>query len=256
MAKRGTQLPRSASLAPDAPASGGEETGFLVAPPRSQLPADYAETLGAIKRRIEQRRLRVVLASNASMVMLYWDIGRVILERQAGAGWGAKVIYRLAEDLHRAFPDMRGFSPRNLLFMRSFAEAYPDAAIVKQLVSQLPWGQVIRLLQRVKEPAVREWYARQCVAYGWSRSILELQIDRRAHVRHGKAISNFRTTLPPGDSDLAGQVFKDPYLFDFLGTADPRREREVEQGLIGPHAALPPRARYGLRLRWSAALQA
>jgi predicted nuclease of restriction endonuclease-like (RecB) superfamily len=91
---------------------------------------------------------------------------------------------------------------------------------------------VIRLIQRVKEPAVREWYIRKTVEHGWSRSILEMQIDARAHVRHGKAQSNFKNTLPPVESDMATQVFKDPYLFDFLGTADPRREREVEQALV------------------------
>ena len=116
--------------------------------------------------------------------------------------------------------------------MRSFAEAGPDAEKVKQLVSQLPWGHVIRLLQRVKEPGVREWYIRESIKHGWSRSILELQIDGRAHARHGKVLSNFKATLPPADSDMAAQVFKDPYLFDFLGTADPRREREVEQALV------------------------
>ena len=103
---------------------------------------------------------------------------------------------------------------------------------MKQLVSQLPWGHVIRLLQRVKEPEVREWYIRESIEHGWSRSILELQIDGRAHQRHGKALTNFKATLPPADSDMAAQVFKDPYLFDFLGTADPRREREVEQALV------------------------
>ncbi len=205
---------------------------FPVSPPRAGLPRDYAETLSAIKRRIQQERLRVVLAANSAMVLLYWDIGRMILDRQQREGWGARVIDRLAADLREGYPDMKGFSARNLLFMRSFAEACPDAAKVKQLVSQLPWGHVIRLLQRVKEPGVREWYIRASIEHGWSRSILELQIDGRAHDRHGKALTNFKATLPPADSDMAAQVFKDPYLFDFLGTADPRREREVEQALV------------------------
>ena len=116
--------------------------------------------------------------------------------------------------------------------MRNFAESYPHAQKVKQLVSQLPWGHVIRLLQRVKDPTSRDWYMRQSIEHGWSRHVLQLQIDARAHARGGRALSNFGATLPPGDSDLAAQVFKDPYLFDFLGTADPRREREVEQALV------------------------
>ncbi|MBI1850349.1 MAG: DUF1016 domain-containing protein [Planctomycetes bacterium] len=191
----------------------------------------YSKVLAEIKRRIGHERVRVVLAANSAMVLLYWDIGRRILERQERLGWGAKVIDRLSADLREAYPDMRGLSPRNL-FMRSFAAAYPERGIVKQVVSQLPWGHVVRVLQRVKDPEVHLWYTRSSIQHGWSRSALELQIDRRAHERHGKALTNFKATLPPDDSDMAGQVFKDPYLFDFLGTADPRREREVEQALV------------------------
>ena len=209
-----------------------EGASFPVAPPLSELPIGYAEILGELKRRIQEERLQVVLAANSAMILLYWNIGRTILERQGSEGWGAKVIDRLAADLREAFPDMRGFSPRNLLFMRGFAESCPDLDVVKQLVSQLPWGHIIRLLQRVKQPAVREWYIRKSIDNGWSRSILELQIDGSAHLREGAALTNFPATLPPSDSDMAIQVFKDPYLFDFLGTADPRREREVEQALV------------------------
>jgi predicted nuclease of restriction endonuclease-like (RecB) superfamily len=142
------------------------------------------------------------------------------------------VIDRLARDLRATYPDMKGLSPRNLLFMRAFAGACADREKVKQLVSQLPWGHIIRLLQQIKDPDIREWYIRRSLEHGWSRSILALQIDNRAHERQGRALSNFPATLPPTDSDMATQVFKDPYLFDFLGTADPRREREVEQALI------------------------
>jgi len=208
------------------------EAAFPAAPPLADLPGDYLHTLEEIKRRIQKERLRVVVSANQSMVRLYWDLGRLILERQGQQGWGAKVIDRLAADLRAAFPAMKGFSPRNLLSMRSFAEAYPDPEMVKQVVSHLPWGHVLRLLQREKDPEVRAWYAHQAIGQGWSRSILELQMDRRAHERQGKAITNFPATLPPADSDMATQVFKDPYLFDFLGTADPRREREVEQALV------------------------
>ena len=196
------------------------------------MPSNYVEVLDEIKRRIREERLRVVLSANSAMVALYWDIGQLILARQEQEGWGAKVIDRLSHDLSEAYPDMKGFSSRNLLFMRSMAAAYPDRQKVKQLVSQLPWGHIIRLLQRVKEPEVREWYMRKSAEEGWSRSVLEIQIDRQLHVREGKALTNFPATLPPADSDMAGQVFKDPYLFDFLGTADPRREREVEQALV------------------------
>lgn len=209
-----------------------DDASFPVAPDRGGMPESYASVLEEIKQRIRTERLRVVMAANSAMVMLYWDIGHLILERQEAEGWGAKVIDRLSTDLREAYPDMSGLSPRNLLFMRSFAAAYPEPQIVKQLVSQLPWGHVIRLLQRVKEADIRHWYVKASIEHGWSRNILEFQIDGRAHEREGKAITNFPTVLPPADSDLAAQVFKDPYLFDFLGTADPRREREVEQALV------------------------
>ncbi len=137
------------------------------------IPPDYGDTLKAIQQRVKQERTRVILAANAASILMYWDIGRMIVERQANEGWGAKVIERLARDLRKSFPEMQGFSTRNLQFMRSFAEEFPDAAIVKQLVSKLPWGHVIRVTQRVKEPKAREWYMREAVRQGWSRSVLE-----------------------------------------------------------------------------------
>jgi predicted nuclease of restriction endonuclease-like (RecB) superfamily len=209
-----------------------EEAVFPVAPMRSDLPKDYAAALAEIKDRVRQERLRVVLAANSAMVLLYWDIGRVILDRQAREGWGARVIDRLAEDLQAAFPEMRGLSPRNLKYMRAFAGAWPDPRIVQRTVAQLPWRQNITLLERLDDPKARLWYAEKAIRHGWSQPILALQIAGRARDRQGKAVNNFKETLPPADSDLACQVFKDPYLFDFLGTADPRREREVEQALV------------------------
>jgi len=195
-------------------------------------PANYGATLKAIKLRVQNERVKVVLAANSAMVLLYWDIGRLILERQASEGWGTKVIDRLARDLRKSFPEMQGFSSRNLLFMRSFAEEFGDAVIVKQLVSLLPWGHVIRLLQRVKEPEAREWYMREAIRLGWSRSVLELQLLGNTYHRHGKAVTNFASALPLAESRRAAQVFKDPYLFDFLGTTDLNRERQVEQALV------------------------
>jgi len=205
---------------------------FPVPPPRAELPGDYAETLAEIKKRIQQERLRVVLTANSAMVLLYWDIGRMILDRQERSGWGAKVIDRLSADLREANPEMQGLSPRNLKYMRAFATAWPERTIVQRVVAQLPWRQNIALLERLADEKTRLWYAEQTLQHGWSQPILCLQIDGQAHERHGKALTNFKATLPPADSDLASQVFKDPYLFDFLGTADPRREREIEQGLV------------------------
>jgi predicted nuclease of restriction endonuclease-like (RecB) superfamily len=209
-----------------------QDAGFPVAPPRKELPRDYLETLSDIKDRIRQGRLRTVLAANSAMVLLYWDIGGIILQRQSRSGWGAKVIDRLAADLQEAYPEMKGFSPRNLKYMRAFAAAWPERSIVQATLAQITWYHNIALLEAIDNPEIRLWYASQTARHGWSQAVLRMQIDNRLHQRHGNAIHNFETTLPPADSDMAGQVFKDPYLFDFLGTADPRREREVEQALV------------------------
>ena len=166
------------------------------------------------------------------MVLLYWDIGQMILERQQRAGWGARVIDRLANDLRDAYPDMKGFSPRNLKYMRAFSAAWPDRAIVQEPLAQITWYHNIALLEKVATKADRLWYARQAVEHGWSHSTLVLQIEGLAHQRCGKTVHNFNSTLPPVDSDMATHIFKDPYVFDFLGTADLRREREVEQALV------------------------
>ena len=209
-----------------------KEALFPAAPPLSELPENYAEALNEIKTRIQQERLRVVLAANSTMILLYWDIGQMILKKQSQAGWGAKVIDRLAKDLREAFPDMKGFSSRNLKYMRAFAEAWPDPSIVQQLAAQIPWFHNCLLLDKIKDQTTREWYISQTIENGWSRNILALQIESKLHERQGKAITNFKKILPPADSDMATQVFKDPYLFDFLGTADLRRERELEQALV------------------------
>jgi predicted nuclease of restriction endonuclease-like (RecB) superfamily len=208
------------------------EAIFPVAPPASALPESYAATLQEIKTHLRNSRIRAILAANPVVIEAYWHTGKIILARQQEAAWGAKVIDRLAADLQEAFPDMGGLSSRNLLSMKLFAEAFPEGPIAKQPVSQLPWGQIIRLLQMVKAPAARDFYIRETLTHGWSRAILEIQIQNQLHLRAGKAQNNFALTMPPAESDMAAQLFKDPYLFDFLGTADPRREAEVEQALV------------------------
>jgi len=232
---------KSSKLNPPAPLEIGsrlargrtrEEARFTAPPSLAGLPDSYGATLEEIKSHLRSARVRAVLAANPIVIEAYWHTGKIILSRQQEANWGAKVIDRLASDLREAFADMRGLSTRNLLSMKLFAEAFPDGTITKQPVSQLPWGHIIRLLQMVKNHATRDFYIQQTISHGWSRSILEIQIGQQLHLRIGKAQNNFSATLPPSDSDLAVQVFKDPYLFDFLGTADPRREAEVEQALV------------------------
>jgi predicted nuclease of restriction endonuclease-like (RecB) superfamily len=200
--------------------------------PTTGIPADYAAWLSDIKTRVQAARSRAALAANAELVTLYWQIGSQILQRQQAAKWGDKVLDRLASDLREAFPDMKGFSRANLKFMRAFAQAWPDAPIGQQAVSQLPWGHNVMLLTRLKDPAQRLRYAEQAIAGGWSRATLEVQIRNRLHDRQGQAITNFNTRLPAPHSELAHETLKDPYLFDFLGLGDDAHEREIENALV------------------------
>lgn len=202
------------------------------------VPETYPILLAGLKARIHDARLRTAVSINRELILLYWGIGRDILDRQAAEGWGAGVIDRLARDLRRDFPDMSGLSPRNLKYMRAFAEAWPDDAMVQQLVAQLPWGHNIRLLEALKQPAQRIWYARQAMEHGWSRSVLEHQIDSRLFERSGKAPTNFARTLPSPQSDLAREILKDPYNFDFLAAAKDIDERGLERGLLDNLRAL------------------
>ena len=205
---------------------------FPVAPSTGKMPKSYVVFLSDLKKRIQQERLRVVLASNSAMVIMYWDIGQKILKKQQLEGWGAKVIDRISFDLNKAFPDMKGFSSRNLKYMRAFASAWPEKVIVQEALAQITWYNNLALLDKLDNKQVRLWYARKALENGWSRNILEIQIENEVHLRQGKAINNFPTALPPVESDMAQQIFKDPYVFDFLGTGDPRREAELERGLV------------------------
>jgi predicted nuclease of restriction endonuclease-like (RecB) superfamily len=186
-----------------------------------------------VKARIQAAQVRAVVAVNRELVLLYWGIGRLILERQQRQGWGAKVIDRLAADLHGSFPDLKGFSPRNLRYMKSLGEAYPEVQFVQQAVAQIPWGHNTHILDRVKGPTERQWYVRQSIEHGWSRSVLVLQIETGLYDRLGKAQTNFERTLPPALSDLARELLKDPYTFDFLTLADDARELDLQRGLLG-----------------------
>ena len=205
---------------------------FPIPVDKKVLPEGYGKIFEDIKKRIKSERINVTLKANAAMVMLYWDIGNLILTRQNKEGWGAKIIDHLSHDLKVAFPDMKGLSPRNLKYMRKFASSWPKREIVQEHLAQITWYHNLALLEKCYEPQIILWYAHRTIENGWSRNILAIQIENRLHERQGKAPNNFKNLLPPEDSDMAAQIFKDPYLFDFLGTADPRKEREVEQALI------------------------
>lgn len=198
----------------------------------TQLSDSYPILLAELKQRIRSARLRAAVTVNRDLVLLYWSIGRDILARQRSEGWGAKVIARLAADLRHAFPEMSGISTRNLKYMRAFADAWPDDEIVQQVVAQLPWGHNVSLLDAVKSPAEREWYARQAINNGWSRNVLTHQIDSGLFARQGNALTNFTRTLPAVQSELAQQLLKDPYSFDFLTLGPDMLERDLQRGLI------------------------
>ena len=229
------------------------------------LPADYAPLLAEIKARVQTARVKAGLAANRELLALYWEIGRLILDRQRKEGWGTRVIDRLSTDLQREFPGQQGFSPRNLKYMRAFAGAWPETAIVHQPVAplgeprnaepaivqaplarisasmspivqaplaQLSWYHHLALIDKLSSPEDRLWYAAKTVEHGWSRNVLALQIEAGLHKRQGKAVTNFKTTLPPAQSDLAQGITKDPYLFDFLTLRDDANERSIEEGLV------------------------
>jgi predicted nuclease of restriction endonuclease-like (RecB) superfamily len=195
-------------------------------------PAGYTDWLLELKTRILSAQQRAALAVNRELVLLYWQIGRDILARQAEQGWGAKVIERLAHDLRAAFPAMKGFSPRNLKYMRAFAEAWPEVEFVQQAAAQLPWFHLCTLLDKLKTREEREWYLSKATQHNWSRNVLVMQIETRLHERSGTAVTNFETSLPKSQSDLALESLKDPYRFDFLGLTEEAQERDVEQSLV------------------------
>ena len=202
-------------------------------PPEPNVPALYATLLADIKQRVRRAQVRAMLAVNAELIRLYWDIGRVIDERQQQEGWGAGVIPRLARDLHNDLPEEKGFSERNIKQMLAFYREYAQLSFVQQpaaqietepkvpqaaalftaeLILALPWTHHAILMAKVKDPATRHWYMQAALEHGWSRSILVMQIETAAHQRQGRAASNFALRLPKPESDLVQQTLKDPYV--------------------------------------------
>ena len=196
--------------------------------------AGYEEFLHDLKARIRSAQIKAILSVNRELTILYWQIGRDILRQQQKQRWGAKVIDRLEKDLRREYPEIKGFSPRNLKYMRAFAETYPDEQFVQQVVAQIPWGHNLRILDNVKDPAKRGWYIRQTIQNGWSRAVLMHQMETDLYQRQVKAkkTTNFPATLPPPQSDLVQQTLKDPYIFDFITLSKEAQERELERALV------------------------
>lgn len=229
--------------------------------------SSFALLLSEVKQRIQRAQTQAVLAVNAELVRLYWDIGRIIDARQKREGWGSAVVPRLAKELKNELPALKGFSERNIGRMIAFFRDYPDpssilpqgvaksappqtgkgtpsgvssseklpqpvAETAASLLWSVPWAHHVILMDKVSEIATRRWYMEQTLANGWSRNILALQIQAQAHARHGKVRSNFALTLPAHQSDLVQQTLKDPYIFDFLTLTEPFQERELETGLV------------------------
>ena len=194
----------------------------------------YEEFLHDLKTQIRSAQSKAILSVNHELILLYWQMGRDILRHQKERGWGAKVIDRLAVDLRHAFPQMHGFSSRNLKYMRAFSEAYPEEQFVQQLAAQIPWFHNCLLLDKVKDPGKREWYILQTIENGWSRSVLAHQIETDLYQRQVKTdkATNFPDTLPSPQSDLIQQTMKDPYIFDFLGLGKEAQERDLERALV------------------------
>jgi predicted nuclease of restriction endonuclease-like (RecB) superfamily len=230
--RRGMDLTRHLSALGSPNSQTTTEGGPMAKKPVPVLPVDYADWLVSLKQRIQGARQRAVLAANEEQIRLYHDIGRDILDRQRRRGWGAGVIDRLSADLRAAFPDMKGFSARNLNYMRLFARECPELLILQQPAAKLPWFHLVTVLTSLQDNTLRNWYAREALQRSWPRGTLALQIKNQLHLRQGAAVTNFDERLAPPDAGLASQILKDPYHFDFLGLGDEAHERDIENALI------------------------
>lgn len=222
-----------------------------------KLPNGYPEFLEEVKLRIHSAQIKASLSASREMILLYWDIGKSIVERQTREGWGKAVVERLGVDLQKEFPGVSGFSVGNLWRMRAFYISYTvdtrklaqtaqnlggqilaqlarelDSRSMPPILLQIPWFHNVVLIEKIKDPLERLWYAHQTVEHGWSRSVLVLQIESSLYERQVKAVTNFKHTLPPPQSDLAQEAIKDPYTFDFLTLAEGAHERQLEEGLL------------------------
>jgi len=200
--------------------------------PATRIPQGYPDFISSIKERIHSAQIRAALSVNRELVLLYWQIGKEILQRQESEGWGAKVIEQISRDLSSEFPEMKGFSSRNLKYMRKFAEAWSNEQFVQQLAAQIPWFHNCVILDQISDPDEQEWYIRETIANGWSRSILVHQMESDLYNRQGKPVSNLLERLPAPQGELAQQIIKDPYNFDFLSLGKEHTEHDLHQGLI------------------------
>jgi predicted nuclease of restriction endonuclease-like (RecB) superfamily len=199
------------------------------------LDPEYKNFLTGIKDRLKKAQIRAALAANSELIQFYWELGTNLLEKQKAQKWGEHFLELFSHDMRQAFPQMQGLSVRNLQRMKQFASLYPDIPITTQAVSQLPWGHITRLIQMIKNDTKRDWYAHQTIKNGWSRSVMEMQIESELYERQGitsNKITNYHEHLPTAQSDLARDILKDPYKFDFLTITDEAHERDIENALV------------------------
>ena len=192
----------------------------------------YQKLLAEVKQRIQHAQVKAVVAANQELLLLYWEIGKLIVERQTKEGWGGNVINQLSSDLKKTFPTMKGFSPRNLGYMKRFAKTYHDLSILQVPLAKISWYHNITLLQKCPDEKIRFWYAQQALENGWSRDVMVHQIEWGLYERQGKAITNFSKILPSPQSDMVQQTLKDPYILDFLNLQKDFLERELEAALV------------------------
>ena len=200
---------------------------------RNILPADYARLLGAIKERVRTAQYEALRAVNKELVALYWDIGRMIVERQQGRSWGTAVVRTLADDLQKEFPGMSGFSARNIWRMRDFFLAYHENEKVTPLVAQIGWSHNLVILEQCRDALEREFYLRMTAKFGWSKNVLAHQIENQSYQKTLLGQTNFDRALTPELRAQAKLAVKDEYTFDFLELGEEHAERELEKALIG-----------------------
>ncbi len=193
---------------------------------------EYAILLQNLKDQIKQSRVKALLSVNKEMIHLYWNIGNQILQRQKAEGWGSKVIENISKDLRNEFPEMKGFSSRNLKYMRKFAEEYSDYQFVQEVLAQIPWSHNIALLDKLSTNNERRFYIKKTIENGWSRNVMVMQIETELHLRQKEINSNFKSVLTSERTDLVNNLMKDPYVFDFLDITEKSNEREIELELV------------------------
>lgn len=209
----------------------------------TQASANYRAWLGELKARFRQVQLKAAVTVNTALLEFYWDLGTDIVTRQTQSDWGSGFLKQLSADLMLEFPEMKGFSASNLKYIRQWylfwaADAIgqqPVGRIGQQPVTQIfaiPWGHNLAIISKCKQHDEALYYVQATQTHGWSRSVLVHQIESGLYQREGKAVTNFAQTLPAAQSDLARQMLKDPYKFDFFSLSREYTERELESGLV------------------------